>query len=362
VTVVATPTAARVVRVAVVTAPVSSWKNPCRRRRAKWVVAAAVLAFLAVQFGLSHAIESDALPIRDPIYAEKFNLLQRHRAFFHPDASRPRVLAVGSSRTLLAVDAGILGTKWNAAAFNFGCHGCGPITTALYLRRLFAAGVRAETVLIELHPAMLADHDPSFEHRWLHEYRLTRDEIDVLHGFGWRLGTPVQHRPGGWLSAAHTYRFAALDRYAPELSACPFGMTLAGRTDAFGFVRGTDATPADRPAALLRECGLYLSAFADYRPGGAAVAAIRDTMARCRAHGATPVLLLIAESSEFRSWYGIAGNSGLAAWLTAFALECDVRLIEAREWLPDTSFADGHHLTAAGAEAFTARLAGELRR
>ncbi len=332
------------------------------QRHARAAVVVAVLAFLAVQFGLSRAIESDALPIRDPIYAEKFDLLQRHRAFFPPDAALPRVLAVGSSRTLLAVHAGTLGTQLNATAFNFGCHGCGPIATALSVRRLFAAGVRAETVLIELHPAMLADHDPPFEHRWLHEYRLSRDEIDVLHGFGWRLGTPVQHRPAGWLSTAHTYRFAALDRYAPELSACPFGMTLAGRTDAFGFVRGADATPADRPAALLRECGLYLPAFTDYRPGGAAVAAIRDTIGHCRTHGATPILVLSAEASEFRSWYGTAGNARLAAWLVSFARECGVRVIDAREWLPDSHFADGHHLTAAGAEAFTARLAEELRR
>ena len=90
--------------------------------------------------------------------------------------------------------------------------------------------------------------------------------------------------------------------------------------------------------------------------------AIRDTIAQCRAHAATPILLLSAESSEFRSWYGIAGNARLSAWLTAFARECGVRLIDAREWLPDAHFADGHHPTAAGAEAFTARIAEELRR
>ena len=331
-------------------------------RRARAVVLAAVATFLALQFGLSRAIESDALPIRDPIFSEKFDLLRAHDVFFTSPPTRPRILAVGSSRTLLAVDADALGANSNAAAFNFGCHGCGPITTALYLRRLLAAGVRAETVLIELHPAMLVEHDPPFEHRWLHEYRLNRDEVGVLRGFGWRLAAPVQHRPAGWLETTHTYRVAALDRYAPGLLACPFGMTLAGRTDRFGHVRGADMPPADRRAALLRECGLYLPAFDNYRPGGAAVAAVRDTIDCCHAHGATPILLLSAEASEFRSWYGTAGNARLREWVGHFARDTGTRLIDAREWVSDADCVDGHHLTAAGAEAFTARLAGELRR
>lgn len=333
-----------------------------RQARARVVVVAALVAFCAVQFGLSRAVETDALPIRDPIFSEKFDLLEQHREFFASIADRPRLIALGSSRTLLAVDAESVGRKLNASAFNFGCHGSGPITTALYLRRLFAAGIHAETVLIELHPAMLVDHDPPFEHRWLHEYRLKRDEPAVLHGYGWSMGVPLQHRPAGWLATAHTYRFAALDRYASTLSPCPFGLALASRVDQFGFVRGVEVSGPERAAALLRECSLYLPAFADFRPGGAAVAAVRDAIAQCRAHGARPLLLLTAESSEFRSWYGPAGNVRLSEWLTAFTRECSVRLIDAREWVPDAHFADGHHLTPAGAEAFTTRLAEELRR
>lgn len=353
--------AARVVSVVVVVASPPATRSRSRRR-ARVVVLAAVATFLALQFGLSRAIEADALPVRDPIYSEKFDLLRTHGEFFAASPPRPRLLAVGSSRTLLALDADALGTKLNAAVFNFGCHGCGPITTALSVRRLFAAGVRAETVLIELHPAMLANHDPPYEHRWLHEYRLKSDEVGVLRGYGWRLPTPVQHRPAGWLETTHTYRVAALDRYAPELLACPFGMTLAGRTDRFGFVRGADIPPADRRPALLRECGLYLPAFAHYRPGGAAVAAVRDTIDCCQSHGATPILLLSAESSAFRSWYGTAGNARLREWVDHFARETGTRLIDAREWVADADCVDGHHLTASGAEAFTARLAEELRR
>lgn len=352
------PPVPRVVQVDVLTAP-PPVTGRCQRGRARATVLAGLLAFVGVQFGLSRAIESDSIPVRDPIYFEKLGLLEPHSEFFASHPARQRVLALGSSRTLLAVEAGTLGAKLNANAFNFGCHGCGPITGALYFRRLLAAGVRAETILIELHPAMLADHDPPMEHRWLHGYRLQRDELDVLHDFGWSVARPVQHRPGGWLSTSHTYRFAALDRYAPELLTCPFGMTLAGRTDSFGFVRGTDVPPQDRPTLLAREYVLYLPAFDNFKPGGAAVAAVRDTVQQCRTYGVTPVLLLSAESSKFRRFYGPAEVS---EWADGFARECGARLIDAREWLPDSHFADGHHLTATGAEAFTNRLAEELRR
>jgi hypothetical protein len=39
-----------------------------------------------------------------------------------------------------------------------------------------------------------------------------------------------------------------------------------------------------------------------------------------------------------------------------------VRLVDARDWLPDAAFYDGHHLLPAGAKAFSVRLAIELRR
>jgi hypothetical protein len=331
-----------------------------RQRRARAAVLVAVGVFVAVQLGTHRAIDSEAVPLRDPIYAEKFGLLKRHPVFFTPTADRPRLLAVGSSRTQLALDAERLSDS-RLSVFNFGCAGCGPVAGALYLRRLLDAGLTCDVALVELHPAMLADQHPPFESRWLHDYRLRRHEPDTLREYGWDIGTPPQFRPGGWLATTHIFRFAALNAHAPALLPSPFGMNLAHRTDARGHVPGVAVPPADRLKHLANAYMEYYPAFYEYRPGGPAVAAVKDTLTQLKRHGIRPTLLLTPESSEFRSWYGPGGQKVITAFAMELATEFGVPLIDAREWLPDAGFADGHHCTPAGATAFTDRLRGVLR-
>jgi hypothetical protein len=96
----------------------------------------------------------------------------------------------------------------------------------------------------------------------------------------------------------------------------------------------------------------YAPVLADYHVGGPGCAAIRDTLARCRDHGIRAAVVLMPESSEFRSWYG----PGYAE-VTRFAESLGVPVFDAREWVPDDGFSDGHHLTADGSAAFIDRLA-----
>jgi hypothetical protein len=142
--------------------------------------------FLASQAAFNTAVRCEWLPLRDPVYAEKLGLLSEHPAFFTGESADFRLLVLGSSRTMLAVDAGALSASLSeatgrpVAAFNFGTSGGGPMTNALYLRRLLVAGCRPDAVLVELHPALTAN-DPDgtpFEGRWLHGYRLRADEVE----------------------------------------------------------------------------------------------------------------------------------------------------------------------------------------
>lgn len=274
--------------------------------------------------------------------------------------SRKTLLAVGSSRTQLCLDAERLSDD-RTSVFNFGCAGCGPVANALYLRRLFADGVSVDAALIELHPAMLADMNPPFESRWLHDYRLRRHEVDTLRGFGWPIDTPPQFRPAGPLQTAYTFRYAALNAAAPSLLPCPFGLGLLDRTDSRGHVPGIEITPEKRAEYLAQAYAEYFTAFADYRPGGPAVPAVRDMLTQLKARGVRTSLVLSPESSEFHSWYGLGKQEVIAAFAAELAREFDVPLIDAREWLPDAEFADGHHATPAGARTFTDRLRGALK-
>lgn len=314
------------------------------------------------------AIQRDWLPLHDPIYTEKFDRLRDHAAFFAPaQADGPvRVLAVGSSRTQLALDAGRLSDALTAAAgrpvlaFNFGTSGAGPLTGDLYLRRLLAAGCRPDAVLVEIHPGFIAAGPGGpFEARWLHAYRLRAGEAETLRGLGYPAADPPHLGWRGWLAAAHLFRFSALNAYAPRWLPCPYGLTLGARTDRFGWVGGVDIAPGERQRLLPGAHLTYAPVFDHYRIGGAGAAAVRDMLALCRAAGIRAAVLVSAESSEFRGWYGPGGAGEIDAFTRGLAAEFGVPVFDARAWVPDDGFADGHHTTPAGAVAFTDRLGRE---
>ena len=247
-------------------------------------------------------------------------------------------------------------------AFNYGCPAAGPMTMALYLRRLLDDGARPDCVLVELHPCFVAPLEPPFESRWLHPYRLRPGEPEVLRSFGWDVPTPPHHGPQGFVAAASAFRFALLNRYAPVLLPCPYGLTVGARSDRLGYVRGLDMKPAEKPRALERSYEQYAAVLAAYHVGGPGCEAVRDVLTQCAAHDIRAAVVLMPESSEFRGWYGPAGFAEVTAFAQKLSGEYGVAVYDAREWVVDGGFADGHHLIPAGADVFTDRLADEWGR
>ncbi len=332
--------------------------------RGRTAVLAGVVLFLAAQAGLNVAIRNDWLPVRDPVYAEKTDLLRRHNGFYATptDAAQPlRFLALGSSRTQLGFDAARFADHFGGRveAFNFGCPGAGPLTEALYLRRLLAAGVRPDFVLIEVHPCCLDALDPPFETRWLHKFRLRPGEPELLRSLGWDVPTPEHFGPRGYLTAASAFRFAFLNCYAPVLLPCPYGLTVGARSDAHGYLPGLDMKPAEKPRALERTYKQYAQALDGYHVGEPGCAAVRDMLGLCAERGIRAAVVLMPESSAFRGWYGPAGYAEVTAHAQRLTADFGVRLYDAREWVPDGGFVDGHHMIPAGANTFTDRLAKE---
>jgi len=135
-----------------------------RKRQACAAVWCGLLLAAASQLVLGWAIDTEHLPLRDPIYFDKIALFRKHAAFFaNPSPSRPTTLLfVGSSRTQNAIDARAANGYLTHClgrpieTFNFGQAGAGPITNAVYLRRLKQDGVKPDFVLIEVHPVFLA--------------------------------------------------------------------------------------------------------------------------------------------------------------------------------------------------------------
>src|SRR5262249_52544929 len=93
---------------------------------------------------------------------------------------------------------------------------------------------------------------------------------------------------------------------------------------------------------------------------GPACAALDDLLAFCRSEQIPAALILLPESTAFRSWYTPQAVQEIDGFLAELCDGYEVRLIDARPWIPDDCFADGHHLLPTGAKRFTERLAAEL--
>ena len=324
-----------------------------------------MVLFVAAQAGLNYSIRSGLLPDPDPVFEEKFDLLRNHPVLTATAPGPLRVLAVGSSRTQLGLDAGRFASAVQGSthrpteAFNFGTPAAGPMVCALYLRRLEEAGLAPDHVLLEIHPGFITPHDPPFEARWLHTYRLRPAEVAAVRGYGWDVPDPPHHGWEGWVASAYAYRFSLLNRYAHKWLPTPYGLMVGGLHDRHGWQKGPTVTRKEYPKLLHRAWEQYADIFDGYHVGGPGVAATRDALARCRDRGVKVTVVLMPESTEYRAWYGAGGYAGVTAFARGLTAEFGAAVLDAREWLPDDRFTDGHHLLPGGAAEFTDRLARE---
>jgi hypothetical protein len=67
------------------------------------------------------------------------------------------------------------------------------------------------------------------------------------------------------------------------------------------------------------------------------------------------------EGEAFRQWYPPGAGERLDAYVRGLADEFGVPVIDARRWMRDEDFWDGHHLLPGGAAAFSRRLALEAK-
>ena len=71
--------------------------------------------------------------------------------------------------------------------------------------------------------------------------------------------------------------------------------------------------------------------------------ALRESLDLCRREKIECVLLVTPESSEFRSWYSSDGLAAFDRYCDGLRTDYGVQIIDARTWIPDEQFTDGHH-------------------
>src|SRR5260221_136981 len=89
---------------------------------------------------------------------------------------------------------------------------------------------------------------------------------------------------------------------------------------------------------------------------GPHVLAVEELLRECRQDGVLVAVVAPPEGSEFRSWYPPVIQVALANFEDRLRREFDVSVLDAREWLPDEAFVDGHHVVRTWAKPYTERL------
>jgi hypothetical protein len=331
-------------------------------------VAWGAVCFVAGQLGLGLAAEFYPR-IRDPFFGDKLVKLKRRL----PAEDRPpTVVVLGTSRTGLAFHGKVAEARLKdelgrpVVAFNYGIPASGPVTHLVYLRRLLDAGVAPDLLVLEVLPSMLADlpaGQSPLEKNWLYGDRLkyAEQQVVIRHGFD---AEKVHDRY--WrttLLPAYALRFQLMSRLSP--SWVPVHLQTRWSQDAdecgWGKMQNQTITPPDRQKGIARAYAEYAPVLADLHPGGPAAGALRELLGLCKERHIPVRLVLLPEGSEFRRMYPAPVQDRLKTFFDELTAEAGLPpVVDARGWLADEAFFDSHHMFAAGAEAFSDRLAREV--
>jgi hypothetical protein len=330
-------------------------KKKQHRRRARRTLLSALAWFGIGQLLLTAAIDCFALAVRDPEFAAKAAALET-QLLAHP--GRPLMLALGSSRTRLALRAGQVAEDSRGepvVCFNFGIPGAGPTMQLVCLRRLLARGICPRMVYVEVLPALFSECDRRpMEDAMIDASRLTAAEML----WTWTYFSNRSKALRTWLAAAclpvraHQAGLQALHEIHPTRY---FG-------DAYGWhPEIAEVNAAQRARLTEMAANQYRGALAHPRLAQGKQQALVDLLWICRQQQIEAVLVLMPESDGFRKLYEPRAAEQFDRFLDQITDLFETPLVDARRWLDEEHFFDGHHTLPHGATAFTGRLADVLR-
>lgn len=341
----------------------------CGRKSATTALATAAIVAVVANLGLALAA-TFSLAVRDPIYADRAAKLTSVETRL--PTGRGVVLMLGTSRTGNGFDATKAGDRLSKTldcrvdAFNFGIPGSGPATHGIHLRRLLDAGHRPALLLLEVLPASVAEvpGDPlnALETRFLDGARFDASERGHLEAAGIP-GEPLRKQ---WVKSMvlpwSVLRSQLVGRVAPSWVPAGLRCDESRTADSHGWNRiwEESLTPQSLAAGADRTRRDYTAILRGWRPSELATRALREAINLARGRGIPTRLVVMPEASWFRALHSPASAARFDRWIHLLAEETGCPLTDARAWLLDGSFADGHHLLPGGAAAFTNRLVDEV--
>lgn len=327
-------------------------------RRGRATLLWALIAFAVLQLGLNVAMEQWRPALRDPEFGFKLQFL-RDRLAEAPQ--KPLLLVLGSSRSGLGIRPDVLRLQ-QSLLFNFAQTGAGPIWELLTLQRLLDQRIQPHALLVEVFPMWLHQEGSWREEAMFDIRRFSRSDVRLLE----RYSEDPDELRRRWFESrwvpSHTHRYSILSWYAADW--LPDRSREDGWTamDPYGWLPYTrpigDAQERERAIEQARQ--EYDRALTDYRICPQPDRALRDLISLARARNIPLMLLVMPEGSVFQSWYATGPRQEIDRYLTELSRTTGVPLVDARDWLPDDAFFDGHHLYPHGSEAFTRRLGREV--
>jgi hypothetical protein len=330
-----------------------------QRRTGKAALAWAAVLFVLLQLGFVAWGDFREPGIYDPEFAFRSALLQAQCAE-RPD--RPLLAVLGSSRTVLEfrperLPALMTADGQEALPFNFAHTSAGPVYGLLTYRRLLQAGHTPRWLVVEVMPLLLREE-------WVGVYAnaAVAGELGSLRKYTVRqrlLSGYVKTRLLPCFRHRRMFLQVYLPRWVPRSSSWLYEPNL----DRLGGERRQVMARVDPAAAArgLRESrardGLL---FPDFRPNPRADAALRALLRDSRRRGIAVCLLLAPESPEFRENYTPLAREQVRDYCRSLAEEFGARWVDARTWLAEDDFADGHHVLLPGQTHFTDRLGREV--
>jgi hypothetical protein len=336
-----------------------SHKSP-RDRRSKIALACFALAFVAGQAGFRVALAWRPL-IGDIEFGRKLDDLRSKLA---EKPGRPLVVMLGSSRVATGFRPDVLPRLADEAgrealAFNFAQVGTGPQVAHLVLKRMLDQGIRPDCVLVEFWPPFWCVDG------YLQGY-LDSLNLAALDWSSAQLLARYLPRPGKfyarWLPAQLVPMFASrsaiLSRLGPSWAPGFDPEHRLDHLDANGWWSPrAEVSDADRRRLVDHYRGVYAPRLANFQVRPTPDRALVDILSLCKREGIRAAVIVLPEGSDFRSLYPPESLRAIDTYLAR--LSHKVPVIDARAWIPDSGFGDGHHLLPTGATLFSERLARE---
>jgi hypothetical protein len=239
--------------------------------------------------------------------------------------------------------------------FNFSHQEAGPLYNLLQAHRLVRQGLRPGWLVVELCPLFCWE-----EHTGVCSRGATLADLPVLLE---HTGTGTALRPylRAHLLPAYQHRQGVLQEVAPTL-ATEVSRGDRIRLSPLGGDEEWCALASITPAERHRARHPLLAGVAAWRPLGMDRfdRATRALLALCRRERIAVALVLTPEDPLVRAHYPEAPLRQFEAYVAGLAAEHGVPVCDARAWLGEDEFSDGHHTLLCGAERFTRRLHAEV--